>query len=355
MKEGFSDAVAQVVASCCPGSDRVDIVDLTPIPGGFSRETFRLDAMVHSADGSDLHELILRKDPPHAQAILHTDRSVEHALIEAVRSTTTVPVTESLGYVMDSRVLGEPAMILRRDGGKSTTSSLFNGGDDEDQADDVVRHLCELLVELHETPIDALDPAGSLRDPRGVGIDPGSWESYMDTTFRYYIEGYERINREPGLCVLLDAFLTLRRHPPRPMPLSIVHGDFNPANFLYDNGRVTALIDWENSRVGDPREDLGWMMMMDGLSHTNVMQHPVAEGGFLAYYNRLRGLDITPEELGYFILFGTANIAIPVNEAIARRVSGATRVLLHLYMVQSSLSALPGMARLLNYPGVPAP
>jgi aminoglycoside phosphotransferase (APT) family kinase protein len=27
----------------------------------------------------------------------------------------------------------------------------------------------------------------------------------------------------------------------------LVHGDFNPANFLYDNGRVTALIDWENA------------------------------------------------------------------------------------------------------------
>ena len=79
------------------------------------------------------------------------------------------------------------------------------------------------------------------------------------------------------------------------------------------HGKVTALIDWENARVGDPREDLGWMMMMDDLSNTKIMNHPADEGGFLAYYNKLTGYEITEQEVGYFVLFGTANIAVPVN------------------------------------------
>jgi len=95
-------------------------------------------------------------------------------------------------------------------------------------------------------------------------------------------------------------------------------------------------------------------MMMDDLSNTKIMSHPVDEGGFLAYYNKLTGYEITEQELGYFILFGSANIAVPINLAIKRRVNGENRELLHLYLVQSSTPAYPGIAQLLQYPGVPA-
>ena len=173
----------------------------------------------------------------------------------------------------------------------------------------------------------------------------------MDSTYEYYIDSYADIEFDPTLMVVLDSFLTLRRNKPRPAPLALVHGDFNPANFLYENGKVTALIDWENSRVGDPREDLGWMVLMDVLSNTKVMEHPSDEGGFLAYYNKLRGMDITPEELGYFTLFGTANIAVPVNRALTARVRGEQEEFLHMYLIQSSAPALPALCQLMSYPG----
>ena len=354
MGGGLEPQVAAIVARLYPGSKHVEIVDFGPIPGGFSRETYRFDAIVHAAGGQQRHELILRKDPPEAVAILQTSRAVEHDLIEAVRLHTGVPVTQSLGYEMDRALLGEAAMVLRRAAGNSMTTDLFHDGPDVDQADEVARHLCESLVELHTTDIGTLNPVGALDDPRGVGIDVTSWDRYMESTFEYYLGSYPESNRDPMLCILLDAYLTLRRNKPRPLPLSVIHGDFNPANFLYADGRVTALIDWENARVGDPREDLGWMAMMDDLSNTKVMRHPADEGGFLAYYNKLTGYEITEQEIGYFVLFGTANIAVPINTAIKRRTDGLNRELLHLYLVQSSAPALPGMAQLLQYPGVPA-
>ena len=36
----------------------------------------------------------------------------------------------------------------------------------------------------------------------------------------------------------------------------------------------------------------------------------------------MSGLDITEEEVAYFTLFGTMNIAVPVNSAIERRMDG---------------------------------
>jgi aminoglycoside phosphotransferase (APT) family kinase protein len=36
----------------------------------------------------------------------------------------------------------------------------------------------------------------------------------------------------------------------------VVHGDAGPGNFLYEDNRVTALVDWELTHLGDPMEDL---------------------------------------------------------------------------------------------------
>ena len=348
----MEDQLARTVARFHPDANSIEIADFAPIPGGFSRETFRFDATVSTAARSQTLPMILRKDPPDAVAILQTSRQVEHDLIEALRAHTSVPVARSYGVEMDPSVFGEAAMIIERASGNGMTSDLFNGGPDEDQVDDVCRHLCESLVALHQADISTVDPTGSLSDPRDVGVDVSSWDAYMDSTLEYYIASYGDVSYDPGIMVVLDSFLTLRRTKPRPLPLVPVHGDFNPANFLYADGRVTALIDWENSRIGDPREDLGWMMMMDTLSNTSVMAHPADKGGFLGYYNELTGLDITPEEIGYFILFGTANIAVPVQTAIKGRVAGDHRELLHLYLLQPSANALPGMAQLMGYPGL---
>jgi aminoglycoside phosphotransferase (APT) family kinase protein len=154
------------------------------------------------------------------------------------------------------------------------------------------------------------------------------------------------------MSVYMDSFLTLRRKKPRPLRLSLVHGDFNPANFLYQDRKVTALIDWELARVGDPREDLGWMKTMDLLSNTSVMEHPKSEGGFLSYYNKLTGWDITPEEIDYFSLFGTAYVAVEVAAAVKRRVNREHMQLLHLYILQPSILNLLNFAKMLGYPGV---
>ncbi len=345
--------LVELLAQYFPEAEHIEITGFEPIPGGYSRETYRFDAHVRTAAGTEEHPLILRKDPPEAIALLQTSREIEHDLIEALRLHTDIPISRSLGHEMHRERFGEAAMVIQRMHGNSQTSDLFHDGPDTHQADDVMRHLCEVLVELHGVDISTIDPHGRLADPRDEGVDASSWDNYMDTTIEYYIRSFPTINYDPSVMPVLDLFLTLRREKPRPLPLVLVHGDFNPANFLYEGGKVTALIDWENARVGDPREDLGWMTTMDILSNSNVMAHPVDEGGFLAYYNKLTGLEITQDEIDYFTLFGTGNIAVPVQAAIKRRIDGESVEFMPLYLAQSSIGTLPNLLRLLNYPGVP--
>jgi aminoglycoside phosphotransferase (APT) family kinase protein len=350
----MEQAIIALLKRVEPGISHAEVLELQQIPGGFSRETFRCDVKATRNGVDETLPLIIRKDPPELASILTTSREYEHDLIEALRAHTSVPVSRSYGFEMDASHFGEPAMVLERASGSGQTSLLFNGGSEEHQTEDVIRHLCELMAELHTADVSKVDPQGRLVDPRGVGVRTGSWDVYMDTTFDYYLNSYTTLNYDPTLMVLLDTFYTLRRHKPRPVKLGLVHGDFNPANFLFADGKVTALIDWENSRIGDPREDLGWMVLMDILSNTQVMSYPKKEGGFLAYYNKLTGNDITPEELGYFTLFGTANIAVPVQAAVARRIAREHTQLLHLYLIQSSAPAFPAMAQLMGYPGATA-
>lgn len=349
----MEDRLLELLRQFFPEAEHIEVSGFEPIPGGYSRETYRFDAVVRSSAGDEHHPLILRKDPPPEVSILQTSREIEHDLIEALRMHTNLPIGRSLGHEMDPERFGEPAMVIQRMHGKSQTSDLFHEGPDHDQADDVMRHLCEVLVELHSVDVSKIDPHGRLADPRGVGVDASTWDTYIDSTIDYYVESYPTMEFDPFVSTILDLFLTLRREKPRPLPLVLVHGDFNPANFLYEGGRVTALIDWENARIGDPREDLGWMTTMDILSNTKVMEHPVDEGGFLAYYNKLTGLEITQDEIDYFTLFGTGNIAVPVQAAIKRRIDGESTEFMHLYLVQSSLGTMPNLLRLMHYPGVP--
>lgn len=44
-------------------------------------------------------------------------------------------------------------------------------------------------------------------------------------------------------------------------PAVLVHGDAGPGNFMFDDGELTRLIDWELSHLGDPMEDLAWFSL----------------------------------------------------------------------------------------------
>jgi hypothetical protein len=67
--------------------------------------------------------------------------------------------------------------------------------------------------------------------------------------------------REPLLGFALG---WLRRNlPARVERTSLVQGDTGPGNFLFHEGRVSAVLDWEFAHFGDPLEDLGWICVRD--------------------------------------------------------------------------------------------
>jgi len=71
----------------------------------------------------------------------------------------------------------------------------------------------------------------------------------------------------------------------------VIHGDCHPGNFLSDGQNITAVLDWEDSAIGDPRIDVAHMHRC--LRHTG--SYDLAEL-FLRTYQNNADFDLGPLE-----------------------------------------------------------
>jgi aminoglycoside phosphotransferase (APT) family kinase protein len=46
--------------------------------------------------------------------------------------------------------------------------------------------------------------------------------------------------------------------------VTLVHGDIGLHNLLYHQGKLSAVLDWEFSHIGDPAEDIGYISIVMG-------------------------------------------------------------------------------------------
>lgn len=76
-------------------------------------------------------------------------------------------------------------------------------------------------------------------------------------TLERWIGALDRL--DPGIRAELAAGIGwLQAHAPERTTVTLVHRDFRTGNFLVENGRLVAVLDWEFAGRGDPAEDIGW-------------------------------------------------------------------------------------------------
>jgi aminoglycoside phosphotransferase (APT) family kinase protein len=57
--------------------------------------------------------------------------------------------------------------------------------------------------------------------------------------------------------------------------VGLYHGDYQPGNILYADGKLTGVIDWEISGIGDVLLDIGWLMMTVDRANWVDTWHPM--------------------------------------------------------------------------------
>ncbi|MET9495955.1 phosphotransferase family protein [Streptomyces sp. NPDC006552] len=198
---------------------------------------------------------VVRRPPlGHVLATAH-DMKREYRVIAGLHPTA-VPVPEPLLLCEDESVLGAPFYVMEFVTGTPyrTAEELAPLGPERTRA--AVLGLVDTLVDLH-----AVDPAE-------VGLaDFGRPEGFLDRQLRRWGKQLDASrNRELAGIDELHAALG-RSLPASPAP-TIVHGDYRLDNVLIRRDddadgadRITAVLDWEMSTLGDPLTDLGLLVM----------------------------------------------------------------------------------------------
>jgi aminoglycoside phosphotransferase (APT) family kinase protein len=155
----------------------------------------------------------------------------------------------------------------------------------------IARDMTENLARLHSIPAERL-PAGAVPD---LG--------YLDVVDRWQsVYREKRLVRDP---VTEEGFDWLRTRVPADEQRGIVHGDYRIGNALVDDGRLTAILDWELAYVGDVRFDLGYLALerLAGkhLRPVTTLLNAFAEADwFFDEYARLTGRTVDQEVVRTF-------------------------------------------------------
>jgi aminoglycoside phosphotransferase (APT) family kinase protein len=228
----------------------------------------RLDAkMIHGGTSNVIlslnrgaGELILRRPPvsppPNSEKSILREARVLGAL-----NGTNVPHPHCHGSCEDPSVIGAPFYVMDRVPGWA--AELRDGRiyhrapfDKAPYEHGIAYAMTDGLVALANVDYKAVGLEGFGKPDQFLERQVDRWESQLNSYGKLY--GYPGRDL-PGYDYAKD---WLRANVPDDFKAGIIHGDVGTPNALFADGppaRLTALIDWELSTIGDPLLDLAWL------------------------------------------------------------------------------------------------
>jgi aminoglycoside phosphotransferase (APT) family kinase protein len=226
------------------------VTDVQQIPGGASRETYRV-GLSYVADGAVCSRgIIVRRDP--VSSLIDTERALEYRTYAAVYGTS-VPVPEPLVLEESPGALERPFSIMAEIPGCQTATANFAQESHRALRMHIGKQKWSILGRLAAMDVRALgvDTFMPVPDTRACARrELAYWASVIEK---------DALHPQP---VAAAAIRWLKRNLPGPATkLALVHGDYRSGNFLYDErGDIKGILDWEMAHIGDPLEDLAWSL-----------------------------------------------------------------------------------------------
>jgi aminoglycoside phosphotransferase (APT) family kinase protein len=264
-------AVADPIASAAVAAwlrtqtdaDAVRVLRHERIRGGSILVNSRLDVAICGGPLHGEHAFVLRTDAPSRVAASLT-RAQEYSVLRIVHAAgVLVPLPRFL--CTDVRVIGREFFLMDYVRGVAAGHRLTREAALVRDADALAHALGANLGRIHaiRAPCAALDapsPRPSPASGSGSGEAAGE-EPVMSVNpaleaialYREWLDGFD--DRHPALewglrCCELRA--------PAAFEVTLIHRDYRTGNYLVDDGRLQAVLDWEFAGFGEPREDLGW-------------------------------------------------------------------------------------------------
>jgi len=221
--------------------------ELHKFPSGQSNPTYRIVA----ATG----DYVLRRKPfgpllPSAHAV---DR--EFRLLSAL-APLGFSVPRPLALCEDTGVIGAIFYVMELAKGRAYADGALPDFDPPTRRG-MYEQLVDTLADLHNI------------DPQAAGLgDFGKAGNYFERQVTRWTRQYRDSQTDP-----IEEMERLIAYLPATIPeqsrTSVVHGDYRIDNVMFNDGTLTAVLDWELATVGDPLADFSylamqWVMPADG-------------------------------------------------------------------------------------------
>jgi aminoglycoside phosphotransferase (APT) family kinase protein len=173
----------------------------------------------------------------------------------------------------------------------------------------IMNEYYEQLARLH-----SLDVGPILENVPDIFVPTTPDDVALAGKFQYqeadYLQSRPKLRPEPLLD--LGIWWLHANVPQGDRPVSFVQGDTGPGQFMYADGTITALIDWELAHVGDPMLDLGVGRMRNMLYPTCSLAEP------LRHYEEVSGRTIDRAAVRYYTVMSTLLTPLGTSVAIQR-------------------------------------
>jgi aminoglycoside phosphotransferase (APT) family kinase protein len=212
-----------------------------------------LNLLVEITTGNDGETYVLRR--PNKLRETHYMNGVrrEYEVMERLRKTA-IATPDPVFFCDDHSVIGEPFFVMTRLDGAPVPlgSDLPQRFREPNSRERVARLLLDTLADVHSADVEPFAEVCERFTPR---------EQVVHALDRLD-EATSVTGRE--LPTLRSVGEWLRRNAPSDPETTLVHGDFRPGNVLFagsDRPEITGVLDWESAMLGDPRTELGYLLL----------------------------------------------------------------------------------------------
>ncbi len=217
----------------------VKIEGMARLSGGAIQENWRVQLDVTGGTWEGHHDLVLRKDAPSGVAVSH-GRAAEFRILKLAHKSSVLAPTPCV-LCEDTSVLGTPFFMMHHIPGASLRQPLTKGPPNEDLVADLGRNLARIHA------ISGAEKLEFLGKPTATPADA----SLAD--YRHHLD------KLPDPHPALEwAMAWLRENAPATQSVAFCHRDFRTGNYLVEDGKLTAILEWEFAGWSDPMEDIGW-------------------------------------------------------------------------------------------------
>lgn len=295
----------------------VGVTSYEVMTGGYSRLLARA---VVEHDGLT-QVLVLRGDPPADMALIHTDRGQEWELVR-VLNAHGIRTPTGRYFDPDGHHLGTPALVIDFSEAQSFLPYAARGG----SLDGLPARLAEALASYHAIPVDAL-PRMLDRPVDGESYLTGRIDEWRRTADAH-VEDLPILRYMAGW---LDA------HRPAPVPLTLMHGDFQSANLMLGTDGAFEILDWELASIGDPREDMGYFKAVAQIAPPDLLDDAGC-AAMCARYRELTGMgdeQLNPAVVAYFLILGVVGTVRRLLEGGAAYARGTNHLMASVFNLSS--------------------